>query len=115
MSYEIYAGTKNWHFTWNYNEKIILPVLSEGLKQFNDKPCFEAAEGIVSIIERLNDDLRHLHSKSTLKNGINGDGMPDFLEKYGNGPYGHVTEGILRLTEIMIECYRHPTDVFIIH
>jgi hypothetical protein len=116
MSYEIYAGEKNWHFTWNYNAKIIMPILGdEGLKQFNEKPCIEAAEGIAQIIETLNEDLRSCHSRAAMKRGVEGNGLADFTEKYGNGNYGHVTEGILRLTEIMIECYRNPTSIFIIH
>jgi hypothetical protein len=116
MSYDIFAGKKNFNLTWNYNLKIIDPSLGEGgLKQFNEKPSIEAAEGIANIIHDLNAALRKAHSRSTLLKGFNGNGLPEFIETYGGGEYGHVLEGVLRLTEIMIACYQNPDEPFIIH
>ena len=117
MSYDIYAGSKHFHLTWNYNAKIIQPVLgSEGLKQFNGKPCHEAAEGIAQIIETLNRKLTYLHTNTMVNRGFaRGNGVEQFHAQFGNGEYGHVTEGILRLTEIMIACYREPDATFEIH
>lgn len=117
MSYEVYAGQNNFHLTWNYNKKIIFPVLGEeGLKQFSGKTCLAAAEGIAKIIENLNEKLRQFNTKDAIKRGPMGDGgVARFHETFGNSAYGHVTEGILRLTEIMIACYRQPDEIFEIH
>jgi hypothetical protein len=37
------------------------------------------------------------------------------MEAFGNGAYGHVLEAVLRLSEIMIACYRQPDATFTIH
>lgn len=117
MSYEIYAGQKNFHLTWNYNQRIIFPILGEeGLKQFNGKTCLEAAEGIATIVDHLNRKLSYAHTQNMLKRGAFGEGgVSEFHKTFGDGDYGHVTEGILRLTEIMIACYRQPDEIFEIH
>lgn len=116
MSYDVTIGPKNFHLTWNYNTKIIVPILGDTLRKFNNKPGYEAAEGIATIILELNRQLSNSHSKDATKNGPFGEGgMGPFMAKYGNDSYGHVLEGVLRLTEIMIECYRHPHAVFTIH
>ena len=116
MSYDIYAGDTTFHLTWNYNARIIQPALGgEGLRQFDGMSCREAAEGIASIIEFLNRKLRGMHSRSTLKQGIGGNGLPEFMETFGDGAYGHVLEAVLRLSEIMIACYRQPDATFTIH
>lgn len=117
MSYDVYAGQHSFHLSWNYNEKIILPALGEeGLTQFHGKTCLEAAEGIAKIIEHLNAKLQQFHTRDAIKHGPLGNGgVAEFHNAFGNSTYGHVTEGVLRLTEIMIACYRQPTDTFEIH
>jgi hypothetical protein len=116
MSYNIYAGNEVIHLTWNYNEKIIVPLMGEyGLRGLNGKTCAVAAEAIAELIDDLHQDLRRMHVVSLKNNGPATDGravIEEFMNKYGNGGYGHVLEGILRLTEIMVTCYRAPDDIF---
>lgn len=119
MSYEIYAGNQSFHFTWNYNEKIIMPLMGgNGLRDLNGVSSGVAAEAIASLIEQLHKELRRMHMAQTINQGVMADSrkaIEEFMEKFGNGGYGHVLEAVFRLNEVMVACYRAPDEVFEIH
>lgn len=133
MSYDIYAGKSGGiHFTWNYNEKIIFPYLEDGLRSLDGKTSREAGEAIAHILEELHKELRRFNSTVSVttqqpvphpirfeRRKATGMGNPnakkEFFAKFGDGEYGHVVDGIFRLQELLIYCFRDPEEIFHCH